>query len=67
MKYNCNCGQIIADIKRSDLFSTFGRRTWVEGCILKVKCKKCGEVTEIKLKSNMLANTKDERITNQVN
>lgn len=51
MKYYCKCGELIADIKRHDLFSTFGRRTWLEGNILKIKCKKCKEMTEIELKN----------------
>jgi|GEM_PF-3454404 len=67
MKYNCSCGQIIADIKRSDLFSTFGRRTWVECGVLKVKCRKCGEVTEIQLKRNIAENTTIESTLKKAN
>jgi predicted SprT family Zn-dependent metalloprotease len=50
MKYYCKCGELIADIKRHDLFSTFGRRTWLEGKVLKIKCKKCREIIEIELR-----------------
>lgn len=50
MKYYCKCGALIAFIKRRDLFSTFGKRTWLEGNILKIKCKKCNKVVEIELR-----------------
>lgn len=50
MKHYCKCGDLIAEIKNLNVFSTFGRRTWLEGMILKVKCKKCRETTEIDLK-----------------
>lgn len=50
MKYYCKCGKLIAEIKRADVFSTFGKSTKLDGNILKVKCKKCSEVSEIELK-----------------
>jgi len=50
MRYYCKCGELIADIKKLNAFSTFGRRTWLGGKVLKIKCKKCREITEINLK-----------------
>lgn len=50
MKHYCKCGELIAEIKNLNVFSTFGRRTWLEGMILKIKCKKCREITGIDLK-----------------
>ena len=49
MKHYCKCGELIVEIKSLNIFSTFGRRMWLEGMILKVKCKKCREITKINL------------------
>lgn len=53
MKYYCRCGELIAEIKSLNIFSTFGRRTWLKVRNLKIKCKKCRKISEIDLEDRI--------------